>query len=864
MGRLVALAGLLAFAAGCVQGSPPVVLEPGGSARAVFVLPRSAASGEVSRVTFSTTGTGGASFSTELTGSQGVWQGVLRGLPPGTYTFDITALDTVGTARFETESQEVLLTRQRPALIIQVGQEPGQADPVSGMAPLIHSVTGSAASIAPGGTVSLRAQVSAGNTTQAPSYQWEADGGTFDNPAAEAPVWTAPAEEGRRTLRLVARDPGGATVSLSFTIDVSTGRSVVADGPVVFNRWPMGVDPRVLPSKNVAVGQQVSAQIQAVDADGDMLRYTWAADCQGSLEDSSSPAARFTPSALPPVTSCDNCRLLVSIEDLYGGRTESVLGVCVQPPLPPSLVSTSSVAPTAIPGEVLRMRVEAADPLGGPLTFTWTTSTGILGTVVRTGNSSEVPWTVLSCIPAGVPPTLEVTVANSLGLSVSQRFEVNWNGPVCGHPPCEYRLEQQTLTAQADCITDTPLFIPDGHMLDGAERTLTAVDPVGGHFTGAILRNRGPQADVSRLKLRARGLLKSGPCDGGDDRLRGILLQEASGSVTDSEVLDIRRNQPGGSDPEGVPRGCQEGHAIEVRNPNATTTREVQVLRNQISGYQKVGVVIIGKVTATVSNNVLNGGGPVGHIARNGIQLSDGATGRVEENQVSGHSYTGADVATGILVMGGPYYNQALSREGVIEGNTLMNNDIGIYLSQADADGNGPATPTRIRVVGNTLSHDAVTNGYVFQAAISDFGGGNIISANAISGPGYDPATQPGATFDVDVVAETESQVAFLTPSDVVAAQACSGRVVVQSQDAKGNLVKPAQTTFNLSASGTAAPGLVFYSDAGCQQPITTVNLGTGQAEAAFYFKAVQPGTASLTVSNGSVSGQREQTISGT
>jgi hypothetical protein len=861
MGRLVALAGLLALAAGCVQDYPPAVLEPSGSARGVLVLPRSLPAGAVAQVTFSSAGAGGASSSTELTSSSpGVWQGLLRGLPSGDYTFKATASDAASTVRFETESTEARLAPSRPALIILVEQEPGNA---SGLAPLIHSVISSTAAVPPGRTVTLRAQVSSVAPAQVPSYQWEADGGTFDDPAAQAPVWTAPQETGRRTLRLVVRDPGGAAASLSFTIDVSTGREVATDGPVIFNRWPVGENPRVLPSKNVAAGQQVTAEIQGTDADGDALTYTWSADCQGTLVDSSSPAARFSPSAVPPASTCDNCRLLVSIEDAYGGRTEAALGLCIRAPLPPTIVSTSAVGPTARPGDVLMMRVEAVDPLGGPLTFAWTLSTGILGTAVRTGNTSEVPWTVLSCIPAGVTPTLEATVTNTFGLSASQRFDVTWNGPVCGHPPCEIRLDQRTLTAQADCVTDTPVFIPDGYNLDGAEHTLTAVDPVGGHFVGAIMRNRGSRADVSHLKLRAQGLLKSGPCDADGDRLRGILLQDVSGSVIDSEVLDIHRNQPGGSDPEGVPRGCQEGHAIEVRNTDPATPREVQVLRNQVSGYQKVGILVIGKVNATITGNVVNGGGPVSHIARNGMQLSDGATGRVTGNQVSGHSFTGADVATGILVAGGPYYNQALSRDGVIEGNILTNNDIGVYLSQIEADGSPPVAPTRIQVVGNTLSNDAVTNGYVFQAGISDYGSGNIISSNVISGPGYDPATQPGATFDVDVLADAESQVAFLTAPEPVAAQACSGRVVVQSQDAKGNLVKPAQTLFNLAASGAAAPGFVFYSDAGCQQAITTVDLGSPQAEAVFYFKAVRTGTVSITVSNGSLSGLQERTISG-
>jgi hypothetical protein len=864
MGRLTVLAGLCALlAAGCVEDFPPVELEPAGSARVVLVLPRSLPAGAVTQVTFTAVNAGGETFPTELTGSGEVWQGLLRGLPSGAYTFKAQAFDAVGAARFETESSEEQLAPLRPALIIHVEQDPASPGGSSGLAPRIHSVIGSTAAASPGGRISLRARVLPTSTAAALAYRWEADGGAFDDPTSEAPVWSAPSDEGRRTLRLVVREAGGATASLSFTIDVSTGQPVMADGPVVFNRWPVGENPRALPSKSVALGRQVTAVVQGTDADGDVLTYRWTADCQGELVDSSSASARFTPTAVPEASTCDNCRLVVNIEDAYGGRSDHELALCVGDPRPPTIVSTSPLTPAAIAGEVLRMRVDAEDPLGSPLTFSWRMNTGILGTSVQTGNSSEVPWTVLSCIPAGVPPSVEVTVTNAAGLSVSQRFDVAWNGPACGHPPCEVRLEQQTLTVQADCTTDTPVFIPDGHILDGAGHTLTAVDPAGAHFVGAIVLNRGTRAEVSRLKLRAQRLLKSGPCDGGVNRLRGILLQGASGSVVDSEVLDIRRNQPDENEPEGVPRGCQEGHAIEVRNSNGAALHEVRVLRNRVSGYQKVAVLAIGRVDVTIADNVLSGGGPVDHIARNGIQLSDGATGQVTGNQVSGHSYTGADIGTGILVAGGAFYNQALTREALIEGNTLTNNDIGIYLSQAEADGSGPVTPTRIQVLGNTLSNDAVTNGFPYQAAIADFGGGNIISSNLISGAGYDPATQPDATFDVSVVADVPSRVAFLSPPEEVAAQTCSARVVVQSQDVKGNLVKPAQPSFTLMASGAAASGLTFYADPACTQPITTVALASAQAEAGFYFKAIETGTASLVVSNGSLSGSQERTIRG-
>jgi hypothetical protein len=862
--RLMVLVCLWALlGAGCVQDYPPAELEPAGSARVVLVLPRSMALQPVTQVTVSAAGAEGASFSTELTGEGGVWQGVLRGLPSGEYAIEARAFDSGGSVLYAEESPVAVLSPLRPALIVLVEQAPLSAGSPGELAPRIRAVIGSTAVVAPGGTVSFRAQVSPASASQVPLYEWQADGGTFDDPRAATPVWTAPPEAGRRTLRLVVRDAGGATASLSFTVDVAGGRQVSADGPVVFNRWPTGEGLRALPSKSVSIGQQVTAEVRGTDPDGDALTYRWSADCEGALTDSSSATAGFTPSALPRETACDNCRLVVDIEDAYGGRASHELGLCVGDPQPPTIVSFSPAAPASIPGEVLKLRVEAATAQGGQLAFAWNVSTGTLGVPVQAGNVSEVPWTVLSCVPPGVQPSVEVTVTNSAGLSTLHRFDVAWTGPVCGHPPCEVRLAQEVLTQQADCTTDTPVFIPDEHTFNGAGHTLTAVDPSGGHFTGAILRNRGTTAHVSGLKLRAQRLLKSGPCDGGDARLRGILLQGASGSVVDSEVTGIYRNQTSGGDPDGVPRGCIEGHAIEVRNSGSSTVREVQVLRNRVSGYQRVGVLVIGLVNATVTGNVLDGGGPVGHIARTGVQLSDGATGRVADNQVSGHSYTGADVATGILLAGGPFYNLALVREAVIEGNTLTDNDIGIYLSQAEADGSGPVNPTLNRVVGNTLRSDAVTNGYVFQAAIADFGGGNLISSNLISGIGYDPATQPDATFDVDVVADTASQVVFLSPAAAVAAGSCSGRVLVQSQDAKGNLVNPAQPTFTLTASGAAASGLLFYADAACTQPITTVELSSPQAEAAFHFKAVQAGTASLSVSNGSLSGSQERTIGG-
>ena len=107
-----------------------------------------------------------------------------------------------------------------------------------------------------------------------------------------------------------------------------------------------------------------------------------------------------------------------------------------------------------------------------------------------------------------------------------------------------------------NCITTETILIPDGMTLDGQWHTITAKDPDGGHFLGAVVMNDGDQASVKNLKISADNLAAA--CDAGDDRLRGILFDGASGIIEDNKILALNQG-PAGS-------GCQEGNAIEARN----------------------------------------------------------------------------------------------------------------------------------------------------------------------------------------------------------------------------------------------------------------------------------------------------------
>lgn len=202
-----------------------------------------------------------------------------------------------------------------------------------------------------------------------------------------------------------------------------------------------------------------------------------------------------------------------------------------------------------------------------------------------------------------------------------------------------------TMTLTANCTTDATILIPNGWTLDGAGFTITAVNPPTtpppGHFVGAVVQNQGATANVINLTINTSNL--ANVCDGGVDRLRGIMFDGASGEILGNTVTNINQGAS----------GCQEGNAIEVRNaPFDTTGTDVNVTisDNVVTNYQKTGIVVNGSVRATITNNTVMGLGPVPYIAQNGIQIGFGATAVVSGNTVSGNYYTGEGwISCGLL-----------------------------------------------------------------------------------------------------------------------------------------------------------------------------------------------------------------------
>jgi hypothetical protein len=305
---------------------------------------------------------------------------------------------------------------------------------------------------------------------------------------------------------------------------------------------------------------------------------------------------------------------------------------------------------------------------------------------------------------------------------------------------CTFFASHQAWTLRGSCTTDATIVVPVSR-LDGRGFTITAVDPPGGHFLGAVVQNGTAELDVSGLRVTTAGL--SNTCDPVGELLAGILLDGATGSVRFSTVTAINQGDS----------GCQEGNGIVVRNAvSAPRPVNVRVEGNVVTGYQKTGIVVSGAVRADVVANRIDGGDPVGFIARNGIEVGFGASGSVRFNFVKGNSYTGADaVGAGVLVVGGPFYGAPFTTDVDIADNAIIGADVGVFLDNLEADGSAAEVPTRVAVTGNFISHAGVTNGAPYSAGVLDIGNRDRTINNRIDGAAYDPATIPGFTFDVDV-----------------------------------------------------------------------------------------------------------------
>lgn len=289
-----------------------------------------------------------------------------------------------------------------------------------------------------------------------------------------------------------------------------------------------------------------------------------------------------------------------------------------------------------------------------------------------------------------------------------------------------------------------------------------------------IVWGKGSNARIANLTINGP-LPGNGGC--GSNEFGVLIIADGKATLNNDQVTNIH-------DINSSLYGCQFGNGIQIGReywPTATNPGNflvenfkgtATVQNTAVTGYQKDGIVVDGpKSSADVEKNVVQGAGRDPFfgaiIAQNGIEVLRGAHGKVNNNYVADNSYTGLAPASasGILIFGGCGDPLVIGVE--VEHNTLINNDVGIYLNNYDPTcSTPPAQKTKDVAEYNSIFNDAVTNrgpetltqgtfpGY--QAGIDDVGNQDIIEHNTIGGPGYYPANT------------TDTTKAFVIPIDTI------------------------------------------------------------------------------------------------
>jgi parallel beta-helix repeat protein len=263
---------------------------------------------------------------------------------------------------------------------------------------------------------------------------------------------------------------------------------------------------------------------------------------------------------------------------------------------------------------------------------------------------------------------------------------------------------------------------------------------------GAILRPSSMVANTTSLhsgepiaaalaitdKVKVKGLEIDASANGlacGDPILMGVFFRGAAGSLKKSRIQGVRL--------AGADVGCDSGAAVVVQGGGSATVK-VSVISNDISGYQRAGIVVNEPgARATIRDNTVTGLGSTSQVAQNGIQVGYGAFAKIQKNVVQNNVTPvpgSCHFDSGNLVFE--------SNGGAIIGNTFTGNTAGVYISGSKNRVkknrlNGltagiPAGLDGVVIVGdsNVVQRNEIND--MSAAGVSVFGSKNRIMRNTI------------------------------------------------------------------------------------------------------------------------------------
>jgi hypothetical protein len=279
----------------------------------------------------------------------------------------------------------------------------------------------------------------------------------------------------------------GQELVVSFTLQSTDGRTEVEAS---VNRRPVLTGLSASPSR-VDVGQTTTVTANVSDPEGEALTYQWSATgCSGSLEDTTSASARFTPDARPSGDVCGSCLLSFLATDARGAQARGSLGLCVGPSpsvsLAPQVVDTDIGDTSVGPGQHVQLGVRAWDPQGSALTFSWELTLGRLYSgSSSTATTTEAVWVVPTCLPASHPQQpVRVVVRNAQGQTATAVFPIFYDRvPTCNAWAATGAMNQPRQGHTATLLGSGLVLVTGGTDGTGPLNTAELYDPSTGLWT---------------------------------------------------------------------------------------------------------------------------------------------------------------------------------------------------------------------------------------------------------------------------------------------------------------------------------------------------------------------------------------------
>jgi hypothetical protein len=240
-------------------------------------------------------------------------------------------------------------------------------------------------------------------------------------------------------------------------------------------------------------------------------------------------------------------------------------------------------------------------------------------------------------------------------------------GQACRNGACEglctFTKTATTWTLQRDCVTTSPIDIPDGVTLDGDGHTIVLVGkPISVRYGVGL---QGGTATVRNLTLDGSGVTST--CA---DRGVGILVGDASAVIEDTTIT-------------GLAASC--GDAIRVIVGNAAT-RTVTIDTVSIADAQ------VGINTSAINTLILTVTECDMEAVNFGVQVQYNVEATIDSNEIAANTY-------GVVIVASAAVNAA--PDVTATGNTVTGAQIGMSVALAEA-ATSTVTPT-LDATGNTI-----------------------------------------------------------------------------------------------------------------------------------------------------------------